>query len=80
MKDIVYRRCCGLDVHKDTIAACVRWSEETGEVHKEKTGDLDGTASGPPGGYGINRGVLAAGMEYSGRPFRNQAGKRSAHS
>src|ERR1700682_4859933 len=23
MKDVVYRRCCGLDVHKDTIAACV---------------------------------------------------------
>jgi len=25
----------GLDVHKDTIAACVRWTEETGESHKE---------------------------------------------
>jgi transposase len=35
MKDVVYRRCCGLDVHKDTIAACVRWTEETGECHKE---------------------------------------------
>jgi len=35
MKDVVYRRCCGLDVHKDTIAACVRWTEETGENHKE---------------------------------------------
>ena len=35
MKDVIYRRCCGLDVHKDTIAACVRWTEETGESHKE---------------------------------------------
>ena len=35
MKDVVYRCCCGLDVHKDTIAACVRWTEETGESHKE---------------------------------------------
>jgi transposase len=35
MNDIVYRRCCGLDVHKDTIAACVRWTAETGESHKE---------------------------------------------
>src|ERR1700676_1065504 len=35
MKDVIYRRCCGLDVHKDTIAACVRWPEETGESHKE---------------------------------------------
>src|ERR1700682_135127 len=23
MKDVIYHRCCGLDVHKDTIAACV---------------------------------------------------------
>ena len=35
MKDVIYQRCCGLDVHKDTIAACVRWTEETGESHKE---------------------------------------------
>jgi transposase len=35
MKDIVYRRCCGLDVHKETIAACVRWIDETGESGKE---------------------------------------------
>jgi transposase len=35
MKDIVYRRCCGLDVHKDTIAACVRWIEDGGESRKE---------------------------------------------
>ncbi len=35
MKDIVYGQCCGLDVHKDTIAACVRWTEATGESRKE---------------------------------------------
>ncbi len=35
MKDMVYRRCCGLDVHKDTIAACVRWIEDGGESRKE---------------------------------------------
>jgi len=28
------RRCGGLDVHKDTIAACVRWTEDTGESRK----------------------------------------------
>ena len=34
--DVVYRRCCGIDVHKETLAACVlRW-EEGGQVHKEK--------------------------------------------
>ncbi len=35
MKDIVYRRCCGLDVHKETIAACVRWTEDKSEIRKE---------------------------------------------
>lgn len=35
MKDFVYHRCCGLDVHKDTIAACVRWIEDGGESRKE---------------------------------------------
>jgi len=34
--DVVYRRCCGIDVHKETVAACVlRW-EEGGQVRKEK--------------------------------------------
>jgi len=25
--DIVYRCCCGLDVHKDTVTACVLWAD-----------------------------------------------------
>lgn len=33
--DVVYRRCCGIDIHKETVAACVlRW--EDGHVRKEK--------------------------------------------
>jgi transposase len=35
MRDIVHRRCCGLDVHKDQIAACVRWAEDNGEIEQE---------------------------------------------
>ena len=35
MRDIVHRRCCGLDVHKDPIAACVRWAEDNGEIEQE---------------------------------------------
>ena len=35
MKDIVHHRCCGLDVHKDSIAACVRWTDGQGEIRKE---------------------------------------------
>jgi len=35
MRDIVHRRCCGLDVHKDQIAACVRWAEDGGSIQQE---------------------------------------------
>jgi transposase len=33
--DIVHDRCCGVDVHKDSLAACVRWLDEEGKVKKE---------------------------------------------
>ena len=29
--DIVVERCCGLDVHKDTVVACVRTPGKEGE-------------------------------------------------
>ena len=32
--DVVYERCGGLDVHKDTVVACARWME-SGEIHRE---------------------------------------------
>ena len=33
--DVLYRCCCGMDVHKDTIAACVLiW--ESGRARKEQ--------------------------------------------
>lgn len=33
--DVLYRCCCGMDVHKDTVAACVLiW--ETGGPRKQK--------------------------------------------
>ena len=33
--DVLYRCCCGMDVHKDTVAACVLiW--ESGRARKEK--------------------------------------------
>ena len=35
MKDIVHRRCCGLDVHKDSIAACARWVDDKGDICKD---------------------------------------------
>lgn len=45
MMDTMHERCAGLDVHKRTVAACVRWVER-GEAHQEirtfgtMTGDL----------------------------------------
>jgi len=35
MVDIVARRCAGLDVHKDSVVACLLVIEETGEFRKE---------------------------------------------
>lgn len=33
--DVVYRCCCGLDVHKDSVTACVVWMEE-GKLRRQK--------------------------------------------
>src|SRR5438132_2279766 len=33
---VVYPCCCGLDVHKKSITACVQWAEARGEKRKEK--------------------------------------------
>ncbi len=34
--DVVYRRCCGLDVHKRTVVACLLLLEESGEKRQKK--------------------------------------------
>jgi transposase len=34
--EVVYRCCCGLDVHKASITACVLWAEGGGRARKEK--------------------------------------------
>jgi transposase len=33
--EVVFNRCCGLDVHKDTVAACVWVRDVAAKVHKE---------------------------------------------
>ena len=35
--DVVYRCCCGLDVHKDSVTACVLWAEAGGKKRKFAT-------------------------------------------
>src|SRR5262245_49868769 len=32
---VVHPICCGLDVHKETISACMIFSEENGEISSE---------------------------------------------
>lgn len=34
--EVLYACCCGLDVHKKSITACVLWAEPKGKVRKEK--------------------------------------------
>src|SRR5437667_12888751 len=34
--EVVYPCCCGLDVHKASITACVWWAEGGGRARKEK--------------------------------------------
>jgi transposase len=33
--DVVYRCCAGLDVHKESVAACALWLGEDGRAHKD---------------------------------------------
>ena len=33
--DTLQRTCAGLDVHKDTVVACVRWLDDRDRVHTE---------------------------------------------
>ena len=34
--DVIHRCCCGLDVHKDSVTACVLWTEPGGGGRSEK--------------------------------------------
>jgi transposase len=34
--EVVHRCCCGLDVHKETVTACVLWAEPNGKKRREK--------------------------------------------
>ena len=33
--EVIYPRCCGLDVHQRTVVACLRLQEANGQVHQE---------------------------------------------
>jgi len=33
--EVLYSRCCGLDVHKASVTACCRWKDQAGQAQKE---------------------------------------------
>ena len=35
--EVLYRCCCGLDVHKKSITACVLWAEGKGRRKEKRT-------------------------------------------
>lgn len=64
---IVYQRCCGMDVHKDSVTACLLLIDGEGECRTEKrrfgtmTRDLKGMAS-----WLASQGVQAIALEATG--------------
>jgi len=62
--DTMYRCCAGLDVHKQTVAACVRRVDASGRVSKEVR--TFGTTTGALlqlSDWLVSQGVEAAAME-----------------
>jgi hypothetical protein len=74
-------RCCGLDIHKKTVVACVLLLESNGQRQKEirtfqtvlaELVTLKAWLEASrlyARGDGINRGVLEAHLEWTGRPL-----------
>jgi transposase len=72
--EILHRSCCGIDIHKQFLVACLLVVDETGHQRKESrrfstmTGELLSCIDWlKPGAlhrnsHGINRGVLAVAL------------------
>lgn len=68
---VIYERCCGLDVHKRTITACVlkrlgsEWQKEIrqwGTMTKDLLALSDWLVHEGSRGHGIDRSLLEAGL------------------
>ena len=55
--DILYMRCAGLDIHRDSIVACVRLAEAGGVVRLVET-------------FATTTTELGAALRMAGRPWR----------
>lgn len=79
--EVLYTRCCGLDVHKSSVSACVLVRERT-RTHKKycrfsaMTHDLGGAGSlasragSDSRCHGVDRRVLEAGLKRSRRAIQ----------
>ena len=83
---ILYRRCCGLDVHKKSITACilnadgspdriVKKREFATHTDAAKAAVLAVCQPGDARGHGILRSLLEAGVPCAGRQARDPAGQ-----
>ena len=87
---VVYERCCGLDVHKKTVVACVLITETSGETQRH-IALLDMTAgllaafglvrehACPSGSHGVNWSVLETGLSSDRRRTNHHAGQCPAY-
>src|SRR5215469_16247301 len=87
---VVYPCCCGLDVHKKSVTACVLWVEDGGKSRGEEklrdvytrfaaVGRLASTMWCNACGPGVHRSVWEAGVEPFGGSVRSVAGECAAH-
>jgi hypothetical protein len=65
--EVIHSRCGGLDVHKETVVACVRLA--LGDKVTREVRTFETTTSGlhglHPCGHGSDRYLLEAGLEHS---------------
>src|SRR5262249_24576489 len=92
--EVVYPCCCGLDVQKKKITACVLWAEAKGKSRKEKrrfgtfTHDLlqladwlgeGGVTHAAMESAGVDWSVVEARVEHSCGAVRGVVGERTPH-
>ena len=89
---LLYRCCAGLDIHRDTVSACIR-KRVRGQAEARLEQQVFGTftqelerlralaeaAQGAAGSDGINGAILARGVDGAGTRVRSPAGPGAVH-
>ena len=79
--DVLHPRCCGLDVHKSSISACILlrasfWRDDPGTAGVCR---MATAARRNSGSDGIQRRLLETSLEHSGGTVHGSFGKCTAH-